>query len=146
MPTAAKLFAALAFAALGFLGGRLFAGQLPQGTPTTVFGPTAAGVGLICGWMISGAMAGRGYVAAMSTGVRTVVTTAFVALLGYSVYIMILRALRMLYHGPIEALLGVFSLMMNHAKLLATPEILAVLFLGGLIGGSISEWAGRRWK
>ncbi|WP_101340555.1 TrgA family protein [Cereibacter azotoformans] len=146
MPTAAKLFAALAFAALGFLGGRLFAGQLPEGTPTDIFGPATAAVGLVCGWMISGALAGRGYVAAMSTGVRTVVTTAFFALLAYSIYIMVLRAMRMLYDGPIEALLGVSALMLSYARLLAVPEILAMLLVGGLMGGSISEWAGRRWK
>lgn len=146
MPTAAKLFAALAFAGLGYLGGLLFLDQLPEGTPAGFFGPGAALIGLICGWLISGALAGRGYVASMTTGVRTVATTVFWGLLAYSIYVMVIRALRMLYHGPMEAILGVFALMLDHAKLLATPEIVAILVVGGLIGGSVAEWAGRRWK
>ncbi|RAZ87624.1 tellurite resistance protein TrgA [Cereibacter johrii] len=146
MPTAAKLVAALAFAALGYLGGRLFAGEVPEGTPTALFGPWGALAGLLCGWAISGARAGRGYWPALGTGVRTVVTGVFLALLGYSLYIMVLRAMRMLYDGPIEALLGVFALMLDQAQLLARPEIVGTLALGGMIAGSVTEWAGRRWK
>ncbi|MCE6951613.1 TrgA family protein [Cereibacter sphaeroides] len=146
MPTAAKLFAALAFAALGYIGAMLFVDRLPEGTPAGLFGPGGAAIGLVCGWMISGAMAGRGYVASMTTGVRTAATIVFFALLAYSLYVMVIRALRMLYHGPMEAILGVFQLMLDHGRLLVTPEILATLVVGGMIGGSAAEWAGRRWK
>ncbi|SNX69325.1 hypothetical protein SAMN05878503_103314 [Cereibacter ovatus] len=146
MPTAAKLFAALAFAALGFLAGGLFGQQLPEGTPTATFGPAAALIGLICGWRISGALAGRGFGVAMGTGVRTAVTILFWGLLAYSIQIMLIRAMRKLYHGPMEALVGVVDLMLDHARLALAPELLAALLVGGFVGGALAEWAGRRWS
>lgn len=145
MPTAAKLAAALAFAALGFLSGQLFGAELPKGTATTIFGPVAAAIGLVCGWRISGALAGKGYGQAVGTGIRTAVTTVFWGLLGYAIQTMVIRSMRKVYQGPMDAVLGMFDLLAGYVRLAAAPELLAALFFGGLAGGVLTEWVGRRW-
>ena len=44
-----------------------------------------------------------------------------------------------------EAVVAAFGLMLDYGKVLLTPKILGTFLVGGLIGGAISEWAGRRW-
>ena len=146
MPTAAKLFAAVAFAAVAYLAAGIYSRGLPEGTPTGLLGPVCAGLGLICGWRVTGPLAGRGVMAAMGTGVRTSVTIAFWALLVFSITRMLRESTRMIYDGPMEALQSVFSWMLVYGKLLLTPEVLAALLLGGVFGGWLAEWASERWR
>jgi hypothetical protein len=84
--------------------------------------------------------------AAMGFGVRTSVTIAVWALLGFSIYEMILRSMKMRYDGPMDAVLGVFALMLERGQMMLTPEVLGVLFTGGVLGGMLAEWAGRQWR
>ncbi|HEX9859354.1 MAG TPA: TrgA family protein, partial [Paracoccaceae bacterium] len=79
-------------------------------------------------------------------GVRTSVTIAFWALLGFSGYVMILRSMDLRYDGPMEALTATVDLMLEHGVQMATPKVLGTLFLGGLLGGLLAEWAGKRWR
>ena len=146
MPTAAKLVAALAFAALGAAAGWLFGQEVPASARVVpFFPPVAAGIGLICGWRISGARAGGGFLAAMGTGLRTAVTLAFFALLAFSAQVVISRSMAMIYDGPLQALLAVVDLMVIHGKLALAPPVAGTLAAGGLVGGLLAEWAGRRW-
>ncbi len=146
MPTAAKLFAAVAFAAVAYLAAGIYRQYLPEGTPTGLLGPVCAALGVICGWRVSGALAGRGTMASMGTGVRTSVTITFWALLVFSVYRMLRESTRMVYDGPIEALQSVFSWMLSYGQLVLMPEVLAALLLGGIFGGWLAEWASQRWR
>ena len=88
MPTAARLIAAMAF-------------YLAQVTPTYLsdaeghvyFAPICAGLGLICGWMVTGALVGKGYTAAIDSGIRTSMTAAVLAIMLFALYLMVMRAL-----------------------------------------------------
>lgn len=146
MPTAAKLVASLAFALTGFLAAEAFKLGMPEGMAFGPFSLVIAAIGLICGWRISGRLAGHGNLASIGYGLRTSVTIVFWGLLIYSTERMIQRALDMLYNGPIEAVLGIFQLMFELGQRLPTPEVLTVLVVGGVFGGIATEWAGRRWK
>ncbi|NUB45158.1 TrgA family protein [Fertoebacter nigrum] len=146
MPTAAKLVAAIVFAALGFMAAELFKPAMPEGTQFGLFSPICAGIGLLCGWIVMGPLAGRGTWAAMGSGVRTAATIAFWALLGFSIYEMVLRSMKLRYDGPMEAVLAVFDLMLERGRLMLMPDLLGLLLLGGLLGGVLVEWAGRRWR
>src|SRR6056297_1256011 len=106
MPTAAKLLAAVAFAALGFLAAETVKPHMVEGTQFGVFSYICAGIGALCGWMVMGGLVGAGYRAAAGYGVRTAATLVFWALLGFSIYEMILRATKMRYDGPMDALTG----------------------------------------
>jgi hypothetical protein len=144
MPTAAKLVAAFAFAALSLLIATLYIPQLPKGTQLGYFRQITAAIGLLCGWWIMGNMVGRGYRAAAESGLRTSVTIVFWALLGFSIYIMIDRSMRMMYDGPMEAVLGVFQLMIEYGKKMLVPDVMIAVLFGGILAGQLTEWVGKR--
>lgn len=146
MPTAAKLFAAVVFAVVGYLAAEAYKPGMPEGTQFGLFSELTAFIGLLCGWMVMGVLAGQGYGRAAGYGLRTSATLVFWALLLFSVYEMILRSMKMRYEGPMEALVGVFDLMLQHGLLVLTVPVLAVLAAGGVLGGWAAEFAGRRWR
>lgn len=146
MPTAARLIAGVIFAAVAALAAHLFIPALPEGTQVGYLREISAGLGLICGWMIMGRLTGKGYGEAMGSGIRTAISIAFWALLGFSIYVMVDKSTRMLYDGPMAALLGTFDLMLGYGKMMLTPGVLGTLLIGGIIGGVLAEWGGRRWR
>lgn len=146
MPTAAKLAAAIAFAAVAFFAAEVFKPAMPEGTKFGFFSQICAVIGALCGWFVMGGLVGRGYSAAWGSGVRTSITIAFWVLLGTSIYEMVLRSMKMRYDGPMEALTGAMELMMERGLLMLTPEVLGTLLVGGLLGGTLAEWANRRWS
>lgn len=145
MPTAAKIAAALAFGLLALFTAQLYVPQLPKGTDLGYFREITAAIGVVCGWWVMGRQVGRDYRAAAEVGLRTAVTIVFWALLGFSSYIMIKRSMRMMYDGPMEAVLGVFQLMVEYGQKMLVPEVVAVLLLGGMMAGLVSEWVSKRW-
>jgi hypothetical protein len=146
MPTAAKLVAAVMFAAVGFLAAQAYVPSLPEGTQIGFLREICAGLGLVIGWFVMGRLVGKGYVEAVGFGIRTSVTLMFWAVLGFSIYEMILRSTKMMYDGPMEALLGVFDLVIYYGKMMGSPEFIGTLLIGGVLGGIAAEWAGRRWS
>lgn len=146
MPTAARLFAALAFFAVAFFAAETYkpglAGQVSWGW----FSLIAATIGALCGWRVMGSEAGDGMVHAMSAGLRTATLIVMSTLLLFAVLEMLRRTLRNRYDGVFDALLGVFDLFVFYGRALMQPEPLIVLLAGGLLGGALTEWAARRWS
>ncbi len=145
MPTAAKLTGAVLFALVAALAAHLFIPTLPEGTQIGYFREISAAVGFICGWRVMGTLTGRGYTEAMGSGIRTSVAILFWLLLGFSIYEMIRKSMKMLYDGPMEAVVGIFDLMLKNGQLLIHPATPVALLIGGVLGGWITEWVGRRW-
>ncbi len=145
MPTAAKLTAAVAFAILGYIAAATFVPHLPEGSQIGLFRELTAALGFIVGWLVMGNLAGHGYSDAVGSGIRTSVTLVFFALLGFSVYLMIQKSFKMIYDGPGDAVLGVFEFMSEYGQMMLVPDVLGVLAVGGVLGGMVTEWAGRRW-
>jgi hypothetical protein len=146
MPTAAKLVAAIVFAALAYLAAEVYKLGVPERTVWGLFGAICAAIGGLCGWFVMGRLAGRGYGAAMGYGLRTTVTFVFWIVLAFSTYQMILRSMSLRYGGPMEAIIGVFDLMIEYGQSMATGQLGATLLTGGILAGVVVEWAGRRWK
>lgn len=147
MPTAAKLFAAIAFALVAAVAAQLYVLALPAGRAGGSLREVSALVGLICGWTIMGAAAhrARSRVDAMGTGIRTSFTIVIVVVVIFACVEMLDRAIKGRYKTPLDAVLGVFEQALVLAPPLARPDILGVLLLGGLVGGAIAHWAGQRW-
>ena len=151
MPTAAKLVAATIFALVAFLAAHLFIPALPEGTQVGRFREISAFLGAVCGWIVMGSLVSRGkgrensYLDAIGSGIRTSVVILFWGLMVFSIYEMLQRSVRMLYDGPMEALLGILELMYDYGKLLQMPNTPIALVSGGIVGGIFSEWAARRW-
>ncbi len=145
MPTAAKLFAAFAFMALGFFAAEIVKGHLPPGTQFGAFTPITALIGLVCGWRVMGPAAGRGSVQAFGSGVRASVVMVFGGLLVFGIERMLVNAFRRTYDGPMDALVDVVSIGIEYSRTLFAWDILAVLLIGGGLAGLLTEWAWRRW-
>lgn len=146
MPTAARLFAAIAFCVVAFLAAEAFKPMMPHGTPFGYFSLVCAGIGVLVGWSVSGVLAGRGTGAAIGNGIRSSVTIVFFALLLFSGREMVLRSLKKLYHGPMDALQGMMALIAKYALLLLNTPDLVILIGGGILAGLFTEWAARRWR
>lgn len=146
MPTTTRLVAALWFAVLGWLAANAHIPALGEDARIGAFREITALIGALCGWLVMGRLTGRGWVESMNGGFRTSVTLAFFALLGFSTWLMLGEALQKRYEGPLEAVIGIFGLMAEHARAMLTLEEVGILALGGLAGGLLAEWVFRRWR
>ena len=144
MPTAARLAAAFAFAAVGFFAAELYKPGLPPETQWGRFTLICALIGLLAGWVIMGRLAGRGTRAALGNGLRTAAVMVFYAMVIFAVYEMILRSLRKRYGGVFEAVEGTFDIILIYGTGLLRPEPLIVLVVGGMLAGLLTEWVARR--
>lgn len=145
MPTAAKLVAAIAFAALAWFLSDLVKPLLPEGTQVGLLSPINAFFGLIMGWRIMGKNAGKGLFPSSGYGLTTLVATVFWCLLIWGGYEMIVRATRLRYDGPVEALQDMITLMLEYGQLAATNTILGTAVLGCLFCAWLAELSARRW-
>ena len=145
MPTAAKLAGAVIFAIIGFVAVILYLPHLPQELPPGLLREYAAALGLVFGWWVMGRAAGHGYTEAVGSGIRTSVILAFWALLLFAIQLMVKRSYKMMYDGPMEAVIGVFALMLEYSRAFLAVDILAWLFIGGALGGVAVEWVAKRW-
>lgn len=148
MPTAAKLISALVFAGITWLVAFLYAQGLSEGRPPAGLLGGSVVIGLLCGWIIMGRFASRpcGRVEAMGTGLRTAFTSALAVLFVFALAEMLKRSMKGRYSDPMQAVLSVFDLMLTQGQEMISAEIMAVLLLGGLLGGALAHWAGRTWR
>ncbi|MDH5529367.1 MAG: TrgA family protein [Paracoccaceae bacterium] len=146
MPTAAKLFAAFAFAVLAFFAAEVFKPYMDEGTQFGAFSIVSGLVGLVCGWRIMGPEAGQGNWMAVSSGLKTSACTVGLALVIFSIEEMLVLAFRRAYDGPMEAVVGAIGLGVDFVLRMLQWDFLAVIIIGGALGGLLSEWAARRWR
>ncbi|MGA0540238.1 TrgA family protein [Neotabrizicola sp. VNH66] len=146
MPTSAKLAAALWFAAMGWLAANAHVPALGPDAQIGWFREITAAIGLVCGWTISGRLAGGTWTDAVNNGLRTTVSMAVLALLGFSIMFMVKESLRMRYDGPMDAVVGVFTLMIEHAQKMLSVGVIGVLLIAALGGGLLTEAVFRRWR
>ncbi|MEX5728542.1 cell division protein FtsX [Rhodovulum iodosum] len=147
MPTAAKLFAALAFAAVAFFASESVKPLFPEGAQFGIFTPLNTGLGMCAGWLVMGRLAGRGYGKAMGSGLRTSAVILFYGLLIQAVAEMLKRSTDLRYDGPMDALTGMVELSGEFGFLaLSSPSVMGILIVGGILGGLFAEWAAQRWR
>lgn len=146
MPTGAKLVAAICFAVVGWILANYYAMNMPDASAAGPIREGAAVLGAIVGWMVMGPSAGKGYVEAAGSGIKTAVVLAVVALFALSLREMLDNSVKMRYDGALDAILDVFHTMAERSQALLSLGVFGTLLLGGIIGGLLTENAGRRWK
>ena len=146
MPTAPKLVAALLFAAIAWLAAEACKPQLPEGMAVGLFAPIAAGVGLLSGWRVMGRLVGQGVWPSAGHGLRTSLTMLVWVLLIFGIREMYIGTTHMRYAGPIEAIVGIFTLAGKYALYTTAPAVAGVLVVGGMLAGALTELAARRWR
>lgn len=146
MPTAAKLIAAVLFAALAYYVSEEVKFYLPgEGAGATWLSQVNAAFGAVMGWRIMGRFAGQGFMPAAGFGLTTIFAVTFWALLIWAGYEMIIRATRGRYDGPVDALQGMADLMIDYAILTMVPTIVGTAVIGSLVAGIVTEFCARRW-
>lgn len=146
MPTATRLFSALIFAAIGYAAADLAAQTLEEGVSAGYVREIAVGLGLICGWSICGVHAPRSVSMALAYGVNSSAMVLIGTLLVISASEMLRRSMLGRYDGPMEGLEAMIELALGFARVTLLPSIMAVLILGGLVGGLIAHGISRIWR
>ena len=145
MPTAGKLVAAIMFAGLGALVTYLIIPLFPEGTNFGWFMPGNALIGLMAGWIVAGSRAGKGYYSATGYGLTAMVSMVVWGLLIYSSIEMVERSIRKMYDGPVDAVVSVFELGVDYLRIIAVPEVIVFLVIGGIICGLVTDFFAQRF-
>ncbi len=146
MPTASRLVAALCLLVIAFLVSGMIIDNGEEGKDYGYFTYINMGLGLICGWVVMGKRAGRGWTAAINNGLTGVASLVFWGLFVQGTHEMFSQAMRHRFGGPFEALLAIFEIGIDFGKQLVVPEILITLGVGAILSGILTEIASRRWR
>jgi len=146
MPTAGKLVAAIGLGALGWIGSELFRPLMDEGTNFGWFNYVNAGLGLICGWRVTGRRLGLGYATGISAGLTGMAVLVFWALFVQSLNEMLRLTLDGRITGVMNGLTEMFELGTEYATVMLDGTLIGVLLAGGFLAGAVAEWAERRWS
>lgn len=146
MPTAAKLVAAVLIAALGYAVASVIAGYFEPHETEGAFRYVSAACGLLIGWRFLGKRAGGGLSSAFGLGLSSAVALVLLGQVVFSGYVMIIRSLRKVYHGPFEALQGMVDIAIDNFDYLYHGDVLVTLIVGGILAGLLTEFVARRWS
>ncbi len=146
MPTGAKLMAAVCFAVVGWVLANYYAVNMPDATAAGPIREGAAIVGALVGWSVMGNSVGKGYVEAAGAGIKTAVVLAVMALFVLAMAEMLDNSVKMRYEDAMEAVLDVFQTMAKRSHALLSMGVFGTVLFGGILGGLLTENAGRRWK
>jgi len=145
MPSAGRFVGAVCFMFITWYASEVFKTGMPEGTNFGNFSAYNAAIGAVLGWVMLGLRAHGSKSTSLSAGLTAAVAILFWVLLIHSLIEMVKLSLRKSYDGPVEALIGMVQLMIKYFVMLATPEILIPLIVGGLLTGMVSGWAQRRY-
>ncbi|OIQ30191.1 MAG: tellurium resistance protein [Alphaproteobacteria bacterium MedPE-SWcel] len=145
-PTAGRLVAALSLAALAFYVSGLIMPLMPEGTDFGYFTHLNMGLGVLVGWNLMGSRVGRGFVPGINNGLTGVAVLVLWALLLQGAVEMFRLAYRHVYNGPFDALAAIFTIALEYFFIIAVPNVLATLAIGGALVGWLTETAAKRWK
>jgi len=145
MPTAGRLAAAVAFAAIGAYIAMLFGPLFQEGKEPSWWWPLCIGAGVWSGWVVVGKRAGRGYSSGIGNGLTGIAAHAFWIVFALSFADMIRRALRRSFDGPVEAIVGVFEIMGEYGQQFADVRAIGIVIICGAAGGLFTEFFAKRF-
>ena len=131
---------------MGWLAARAYIPLLPEGTNTGYFPEISAFIGFLVGWLSLGQKVRRGWVDGIGAGLRTSALVVICTLMAFGTYRMLRQSPKMTYDNAGDAVLDVPIQMWNYAKVMGNLPFIEVLVIGGLLGGLITEFVGRRWR
>ncbi len=146
MPTAGRLAGAVIFALFGWYIGGIAGPFFPEANPPDYLIPMCAFFGLIIGWTVCGSRAGNGYRLAVSNGLTSAGAFSFCVLGALAFNGMISNALRNRYDGPMDAIAGMFELMLEQGRNFFDIPFLATVIVGGIVCALIAEFFGKRFS
>ena len=146
MPTMGKLFSAIMLGVLGYYVADLVGGHLPDEVRQNALRPITAIFGVLVGWKFLGRRLRGDWPSAIGLGLSSSVVLALIALLWFSGYEMIRRALRLAYGGdPFLALQDMFQIAADNLQFLAQPDVIFAAVLGSIGIGVVATAVSRIW-
>ncbi|WP_420863468.1 TrgA family protein [Algirhabdus cladophorae] len=145
MPTAARLVAALLFAALGWYVSEMVKALLPPEENVGWFSEANTIISFFIGWVFVGKRAGDTYAGALGYGITAALLMVLWCAFLQAFYEMIEKSLRKQYDDPVEAVVAIFEIMIERGPVLINPFVVGTLLFGAMIIGLIVEWVGRRF-
>ena len=145
MPTTGRLVGAICFGALGFYLGYLAHPFFEEGRIPHYWWFLCGASGAWSGWVVVGKNAGKGYSSAIGNGLTGGAALIFWILFIISFADMIDKSFRRSYNDPLEALVDVFQIGIEHALRLGQTDVVVAAFLGSVLLGIVTEFFGRRF-
>ncbi|RMD91891.1 MAG: hypothetical protein D6811_07970 [Alphaproteobacteria bacterium] len=146
MPTAAKLVAALVFAAIGYLVAQRAVATLPDNAEVGWLREIMAVFGFFLGWKLLGPAAQNRLSVTLAAGLTTSVALAVLGVMFVAIYQMLVKSMHNFYKGPMQAIESVFDLAWERGQVLADPLIIVILLCGGLVAGALARGAAKLWR
>ena len=146
MPDAARLVAALSLAIIAFIVSGQVMPLMPEGFDFGYFTYVNMAIGAICGWVIMGKRAGRGWTSGINNGITGVLAMVFWGLFVHGTYEMVQKAMANRYGGPFEAIMAIFEIGAEYGMMIFVGNIMVTLLIGAVIAGLATEFAWRTWR
>lgn len=146
MPTGGKLFAALLFAAVGWLAAEFVLMTYPPEMSPGWLRETMAGLGIWQGWMVMGRRAGEGPATGIGIGIRTSVQMSLIGIVIFALVEMFDRASRLRYDAPGEAVIATLTISLQYLEQSLTVPIWGTILIGGALAGLAADAAGRLFR
>lgn len=146
LPTAAKLFAGIGLALTGFFTASAILPYLPAGTKDQGFGLMSMSFGWLIGWRVIGRVPQARLAGAVRVGLRASLWLALTVLLYLGTLQMMARMLRGRYRAVSEALTDILGQGVALGGAVVQLDVIATLFLGGVLSAILCAWAARRWQ
>ena len=144
MPTAGRLFGAIAFAVLGGVIAFLISPLFEEGKQPSYWYPLCVLTGVWSGWVVVGKRAGKGYSSGIGNGLTGVAALSFWILFLQSFVDMLGKSFRRSYDGPVEAVVNVFEIMIEYVQDFGSANLLVTVLVGGVIAGLFAEFFAKR--
>lgn len=146
MPTAGKIVAAICLGIVGWIGSELFRPLMPEDTNFGWFNFVNLGLGVVCGWRVTGRRLGHGYATSISAGLTGVGALVFWALFFQSLNEMLRLALDRRITGLMTGINKMFEIATEFALTMLDGTLIGALLAGGFLVGVIAEWVAKRWS
>jgi hypothetical protein len=146
MPTTGRLAGAVFYAALGVLLAFFLVPFFEESRSPRYWYPLCVIVGVMVGWFIVGSRSGQGTGAAFGTAITGAIALVFWVLFLLSGYDTIQVSMRGRFSGPMEAVINVFTFMVDYGKMFYSPMNLFVCLGGGIIAGLLTDAVGSRYR
>ncbi len=146
MPSAIRLAGLVIFGLMAWVVSEQIVATLPEGTYVGNFSKFNALIGAVLGWIFLNPRIAQRASGPIGAGITAAVAILIWGLMLHSIREMIKLALRKYYDGPVDAVVGVFQLMIDYGMQIATPTIIITILVFGIVGGLVCSEVAKRWN